>query len=228
MVPALSSAAEKKVLMVVTSASRMNDGTPTGLWLEEYAVPYLLFAEAGFKVTVASPTGGKAPVDPRSLTDAARVSGWAKAAALLENTRPLDKVQASGFDAIFLPGGHGTMFDFPGNAHLKRLLNDFAAADKVIAAVCHGPSGFVGAKKADGTPLVAGKTITSFTDAEETAMHLVAAVPFLLETRLREEGAKFVVGEKWAAHVQVDGKLVTGQNPASSAAGAKAVIQLLK
>ena len=120
------------------------------------------------------------------------------------------------------------MIDFPDNEVLKKLLHSFSVENKIIAAVCHGPAGLVGAKKADGTPLVAGKTVTAFTDAEEIEINLDKVVPFLLETRLREEGAKFVVGEKWAAHVQVDGKLVTGQNPASSEEAAKAVIRLLQ
>jgi len=219
---------QQSVLMVVTSANQMTNGETTGLWLEEFAVPYLLFKEAGYNVTIASPKGGNAPVDARSLKDGERVFAWAKASVMLEKTVSLDQVQAAEYSAIFLPGGHGTMFDLPDNKKLKALIKDFAAHDKIIAAVCHGPAGFVGAKKADGSPLVAGKTITAFTDDEEMAVGLNKAVPFLLESKLREEGAKFVVGEKWAAHTQVDGKLVTGQNPASSEETAKAVVALLK
>lgn len=216
------------ILMVVTSADRMTDGKPTGLWLEEFAVPYLLFKKAGFEVTVASPKGGKAPIDARSLGEGKQGKSWAEATEKLDKTLPLGQVAANDFDAIFLPGGHGTMFDLPDNAHLKELLENFAVEAKVIAAVCHGPAGFVGARKADGTPLVAGKTLTAFTDAEERAVKLDKAVPFMLETRLREEGAKFVVGKMWTAHIQVDGNLVTGQNPASSEGAADAVIRLLK
>jgi putative intracellular protease/amidase len=217
----------KQVLMVVTSADQMTDGKPTGLWLEEFAVPYLMFKEAGFNVTVASPKGGKAPVDARSLKEGTHVFEWARAIIELETTIKLDQVGTQGYDAIFLPGGHGTMFDFPNNPDLTRLLNGFVKEDKVIAAVCHGPAGLVGAKKVDGTPLVNGKTVTAFTDAEEVAVELDMVMPFMLETRLREQGAKFVEGKKWAANVQVDGKLITGQNPASSKAAAEAVIQLL-
>ncbi|MBU5612991.1 type 1 glutamine amidotransferase domain-containing protein [Geomonas sp. Red51] len=226
--PAFAGGGVKKVLMVVTSSAQLPDGKPTGLWLEEFAVPFLMFKEAGYRVTVASPAGGKAPVDPRSLEDKKKVQRWSRVAAELDETMPLAEVVAERYDAVFLPGGHGTMFDFPGDATLKALLNKFAASDKVIAAVCHGPAGLVGVKKADGTPLVAGKTITAFTDAEEKAIQLDKVVPFLLESRLREEGAKFVVGQKWAAHTQVDGLLVTGQNPASSAGTAEAVIRMLK
>jgi len=226
--PAFAQTEAKQVLMVVTSADRMDGGEPTGLWLEEFAVPYLLFREAGFEVTVASPGGGKVPVDARSLEDGVQVFAWAGAIVKLEKTLPLGQAGADSFDAVFLPGGHGTMFDLPDNDTLKNLLGDFAFEDKVIAAVCHGPAGFIGAKKADGTPLVAGKTITAFTDAEERAAGLDDAVPFLLETRLREEGARFIAGENWAAHTEIDGNLVTGQNPASSKEAAEAVIRLLK
>jgi putative intracellular protease/amidase len=226
--PAFAEAKAKQVLMVVTSSSQMGDDNPTGLWLEEFAVPYLKFKSAGFAVTVASPQGGQAPVDLRSLKDGMKVLQWARAAVELETTLPLAQVRAEQFEAIFLSGGHGTMFDFPTDPHLKRLLDQFAKADLVIAAVCHGPAGLVDATKADGTPLVAGKTITGFTDEEELATGLNKAMPFLLESRLRELGARFIDGPMWVPHVQVDGKLVTGQNPASSTETAGAVIRLLE
>lgn len=225
--PLLAQSTTHHVLMVVTSAGQMPDGKPTGLWLEEFAVPYLLFTEAGYVVTVASPKGGKIPVDPRSLKDAAQVYEWAEAIVRLEKTLPLSQVQPDEFVAVFLPGGHGTMFDFPDNADLKYLLGSFATQDKVIAAVCHGPAGLVGVTKADGTPLVADRMVTAFTNEEEVAVELHTVMPFMLETRLREEGGDFVAGEKWAANVQVDGRLITGQNPASSKGAAEAVIRLL-
>ena len=226
-IPAIAGDAGAKVLMVVTSAGRMSSGKPTGLWLEEFAVPFLLFKEAGFEITVVSPKGGKVPLDPASLNEKENFK-WATASQALEDSVPLEQVSSNDYMAVFLPGGHGTMIDFPNNEALKNLLNGFSVEDKIIAAVCHGPAGLVGMKNTDGTALVAGKTITAFTDAEEIAVNLDKVVPFLLETRLRSEGANFVVGEKWAAHVQVDGKLVTGQNPASSEEAAKAVIRLLQ
>ncbi len=221
-------AAPKQILMVVTSAGAMTNGEPTGLWLEEFALPYQLFSEQGYAITVASPKGGKAPVDERSLQDENQVSTWTNATTALEKTKTLDAVNAADFDALFIPGGHGTMFDFPGNAELQRLLHNFHAQDKIIASVCHGPAAFVGTKTADGTPLVKGKTITAFTDAEEKAVGLDSAVPFLLEKSLRAEGANFVPAELWQPNTQVDGKLVTGQNPASSQGCAEAVIKLLQ
>jgi len=217
----------KKVLMLVTGADRTLNNKPTGIWLEEFAVPYLLFARAGFEITVASPQGGRVNLDPGSTTTDTQAA-WQETAGQLTETRPIEAVSAADFDAVFLPGGHGTMFDLPGDTRVQQLLADFAGAGKVIAAVCHGPAGFVGVRLADGTPLVAGKTITSFTDEEESAAGMVAEVPFLLESRLRQQGARFVGAEKWADHVEVDGKLVTGQNPASSKSAAEAVIGLLK
>lgn len=228
LLPALVQAKGKEVLILVTSADRTPGGKQTGVWLEEFAVPYLKLTQAGYQVTVASTKGGAAPIDPRSEGDQAKAHQWGQALSALKNTQALAQVDPARFAAVFLPGGHGTMFDLPKDQNLKRLLNRFAKEDKVIAAVCHGPSGLVGARKADGSPLVAGKTLTAFTDEEEAAAELGKEVPFLLESKLREEGAKFVAGKKWASHVEVDGKLVTGQNPASSAAVADALIRALR
>ena len=218
--------AQKNILMVTTSADALPNGRKTGVWLEEIAVPYLALAKAGASITVASPKGGAVPLDPHSLDDAS-VAKWPDIMELLKNSASLRDIEADGFDAIFLPGGHGTMMDFATDAELKRLLLDFAKADKIIAAVSHGPAGLVNAKKPDGTPLVAGKTITAFTDEEEKGVQLEKVVPFMLEATLRAEGANFVGGPLWAPHVEVDGNLITGQNPASSEAIAQAVLQRL-
>jgi len=213
-----------RILIVVTSAGLIKEGQPTGLWLEEFAVPYQLFLGSGFEVTVASPKGGTVPIDPRSKPTVEKARQWQDAVGALERTRILSTVSAADFDAVYLPGGHGAMFDLADDPDLKRLLSEFDASGKLIAAVCHGPAGFVGAQGRDGRPLVAGKTMTSFTDAEERAGSLAADMPFLLETRMRELGATFVAGPNYADHVVVDGKFITGQNPASSLSIAKAVI----
>ena len=217
----------KNILMVTTSADSLHKKKKTGVWLEEIAVPYLTLAKAGLDITVARPRGGAVPLDPTSL-DEASVAKWPDIVELLKNSAPLKDIQAHGFDAIVLPGGHGTMMDFATDAELKRLLLDFAKDGKIIAAVCHGPAGLVGAKKPDGTPLVAGKTITAFTDEEEIAVQLEKVVPFMLEATLRSEGANFVGGPMWAPHVEIDGNLITGQNPASSEALANAVLERLR
>jgi putative intracellular protease/amidase len=217
----------KRVLIVVTSCNRIDDTHPTGLWLEEFAIPYLEFQASGFEITVASPKGGEAPLDPRS-TQTEEAKNWTQAEDRLKQTQTLDTLNASDFDAIFLPGGHGTMFDLPDNSKLQNLLREFAETDKVIAAVCHGPAGLVGAKLTEGKPLVAGKTITAFTNEEEQAVELDQLMPFLLETKLRELGANVVVKPNWSEHIQQDGKLITGQNPQSSSLAAQAVISALQ
>jgi putative intracellular protease/amidase len=212
----------KKILMVVTNHAVIDEEHRTGIWLEEFAIPYQVFKENGFEVTVASPKGGAAPVDPRSLNDE-----WKDEKALLDDTVKLADVQTDTYDALFFPGGHGTMFDFPNDRSVQDAIRRFDDQQKVIAAVCHGPAALVGATRSDGTPLVAGKTVTSFTDEEERATKLDAYMPFLLESKLRELGAKFVAKEKWSDHVEVDGHLVTGQNPQSSRSIALKVVELL-
>jgi putative intracellular protease/amidase len=216
----------KRVLVVVTSHAVIpTSGKPTGLWFEEFSTPYLAFREAGLEVIVASTQGGVAPVDPRSLPVP---DGAQEAYATLQQTMPVAELDARDYDAIFFPGGHGTMFDLPDDADLQRLLRDFAESDKVIAAVCHGPAGLVSATYSDGTPLVAGKTVTAFTNAEEDAAQFTQDMPFLLETRLRELGAKFVAAENWSDHIEQDGNLITGQNPQSSESIAQALIRALQ
>ncbi|MBM7702953.1 DJ-1/PfpI family protein [Metabacillus iocasae] len=217
----------KHVLMVVTTANEMKEGHATGLWLSEFGEAYIEFIEAGYDVTVASPLGGKAPVDERSLQGDVPQE-MLDTAKHLENTIKLDEIKdASAFDAVFLPGGHGTMFDLPDNEKLQAIIREAYEADKVVAAVCHGPAGLVGVKLSDGTPLVAGKVVTAFTDEEERETTLDQYMPFLLETRLRELGAEFIGVENWANHVQVEGNLITGQNPQSTESVAKEVVKQL-
>ncbi len=218
----------KRILIVVTSHDHIDATHPTGLWFEEFAIPYKEFISQGFEITVASIRGGNVPIDPRSEPKPEEAEQTAQARDVLLQTRTISEVRATGFDAIFLPGGHGTMFDLPENTALQHLLGDFAREDKVIAAVCHGPAGLVGARLADGTPLVAGRTITAFTNNEERAAELDRSMPFLLESRLRELGGRFVVQPNWSDHVERDGKLITGQNPQSSGSVARAVIAALQ
>jgi len=216
-----------KILIVVTSHGEMPNGHKTGLWLEEYAVPYDEFAGAGFDLTTASPKGGEAPIDPRSFDDKLATTTFARALAEVKRTIPLADVDPATFDAIFFPGGHGPMFDLATDARVKQLLRHFVESGKVYAAVCHGPAAFVGAKNKADQFIVAGKRLTSFTDEEEREVGLDKVVPFLLEDRLREEGARFEAAPKWSDHVVVDGHLITGQNPQSSASTARAVIAAL-
>lgn len=216
----------KKVLIVVTTADKMTHSESTGLWLSEFGEAYIEFNKAGYDITVASPLGGKAPVDDRSLAEETNQE-ILETEKYLEHTLKLTEMNSSDFDAIFLPGGHGTMFDLPGDTKLQELLKEFYEADKVVAAVCHGPAGLTGAVLSDGTPLVAGKKVTAFTDAEERETGLDVYMPFLLETKLRELGAEFAAAANWSDHVVADGNLITGQNPQSTIQAAKEVIRKL-
>jgi putative intracellular protease/amidase len=203
------------VLMVVTSHGTLRDGRPTGLWCEEYAVPYMALREKGVRVTVASPQGGHVPLDPRSVPNAQQSQDWRPAMDALHQSVWLEVVEPETFDGLFIPGGHGPVFDLTDNTALMRLVQAMDASHKPIAAVCHGPAGLVNARRADGSYLVTGRAVTAFTDAEETLMRLDKQVPYLLEQRLREHGAQFKIGIPMLSHVQRDGNLITGQNPAS-------------
>lgn len=224
------------ILMVATSADRMDPGTePTGVWLEELTTPYYAFRDAGAEVTLASIAGGAIPIDQRSLAgegpNALSVERYFRDSALqaeVAATPAVTAVEFAGYDALFLPGGHGTMFDYPGSAALARLVEQFDRAGKIVAAVCHGPAGLVAAKKADGTPFVSGRLLAAFTDSEERAVSLDQAVPFLLESRLKELGARHEAGPDFASFALRDGNLVTGQNPASAADTAELVLEVLK
>lgn len=218
-----------KVLIVTTSHDHFKGDIshPTGVWMEEFALPYLELAKNGVEITIASPKGGVMPIDPRSLPTSEQEKDWQSAIAASEQTLKLSEVTSSEFDAIFLPGGHGPMFDLPENLDLGRLLREFHDAGKIIAAVCHGPAGLVGATLADGTPLVKDKILTAYTNSEEIAAKLDQEVPFILEQRLRELGAVFIAHENKADHIERDGKLITGQNPNSSASIARALVTAL-
>lgn len=216
----------KSILMVVTSHAEIKEGIPTGIWLSEFAEAYIQFTKEGYEVTVSSLNGGKAVIDPRSINENTpqEILDTTK---YLDDTIRLDDVSHESFHAIFLPGGHGTMFDLPNNKKLSELLVDFYEEGKIVAAVCHGPAGLINATLYNGQPLVSGKTLTAFTNEEERATKLDQFMPFLLETRLRELGAKFVKAANWSNHVEIDGTLITGQNPQSTISVANEVIKQL-
>ncbi|EZH65412.1 NonF [Bacillaceae bacterium JMAK1] len=216
------------ILMVVTNGYTMENGHLAGIWLSEFAEPYEILKENGYEITVASPKGTESPIDQSSLGKEGIPTDWKEIADQLTKTVPLEEVNPNNYSGIFLPGGHGTMFDFPDNEQLKSLLQTFEEQKKPIAAVCHGPAGLVNATKKDGTPLVQDKYVTSFTDSEERGVELENQVPFMLEESLREKGAKFSAANDWAEHVQRDGLLVTGQNPQSSIKVAEEFIEALK
>lgn len=211
--------------MVVTNHTTITDDHKTGLWLEEFAVPYNVFKEKGYDVKVTSIDGGEVALDPNSIEDRPE---WKDAEAELKDTQKLSQDDAEGFNAIFLPGGHGTMFDFPDSETLQYVLQRFADEGKVIGSVCHGPSALVNATDRSGTPIVTGKKVTAFTDSEEKEMQLDMHMPFLLETKLREKGANFESDENWQDFSVRDGNLVTGQNPQSSRSTAEKVVEALE
>jgi putative intracellular protease/amidase len=224
-----------KILIVLTSHDQLgNTGKKTGFWLEEFAAPYYVFKDAGATITLASPKGGQPPLDPKSdlpesLTELTKRFRKDKAAqAELANTKKLSDVSADDFDAVFYPGGHGPMWDMPDNKISIALIEAFVKADKPIGAVCHAPAALVNVRGKDGEYLVKSKRVTGFTNAEEEAVGLTAVVPFLLEDRLKERGGLYSKGADWAPYVQVDGKLVTGQNPASSRLAAQELLKLLR
>lgn len=223
-----------RILFVLTSHAALGStGRATGVWLEELATPYYALRDAGHDITLASIAGGPVPIDPGSdkagerPASAERFLNDAAAMQALRSTPRIDALRWQDFDAIFLPGGHGTMWDLPQSAALARTLGEAFDAGRVVAAVCHGPAGLVNARRADGTPFVAGRQVASFTDAEEAAVGLTDVVPFLLGSRLAALGAKLSTAPNFQAHAVRDGHLVTGQNPASSRAVAQLVIQAL-
>jgi putative intracellular protease/amidase len=216
----------KKILMVLTNASKIDDEHETGLWLSEFAEPYAEFKSQGFEVDVASLKGGRIPLDPNSLDDE-NVETWKGTTKELDQTLVLSQLNVNEYSGIFLPGGHGTMFDLPESAELQKALAHFAENNKAIGAVCHGPAGFVGTRLSTGKWLVEGKSLTGFTNEEEQQTGLDSLMPFLLETKLREQGAQFEKSEAWSDHVMTDGKFVTGQNPQSSQSTAGAFVKVL-
>lgn len=223
-----------KILMVLTSHDQLGDtGEKTGFWLEEFAAPYYVFLDAGAQVALASPKGGQPPVDPKSHdpgdeTDAViRFNKDSGAQAALAHTVPLSGIQPDDYDAVFYPGGHGPLWDLAEDPDSKAVIEALWAADKPVAAVCHGPGAFRHTKGPDGRPLVEGKRVTGFANSEEDAVQLTNIVPFLVEDMLKTQGGDYSKGTDWGSYVVTDGILITGQNPASSDETARALLDAL-
>ena len=223
-----------KILMVLTSHDRLGDtGEKTGFWLEEFAGPYYVFKDAGAQIVLASPKGGQPPLDPRSDAPAAQTANTARfrqdaeASAALAATHKLAEVAGGDYDAVFYPGGHGPLWDLAEDRDSIRLIEATLAAGKPLGAVCHAPGVLRHARAADGTPLVKGRSVTGFTNTEEAAVGLTQVVPFLVEDMLKANGGTYSKQGDWQSYAITDGKLVTGQNPASSEAAAAAVLALL-
>ena len=224
-----------KVLIVLTSHSALgNTGEKTGFWIEEFATPYYVLADAGADITIASPKGGQPPVDPKSELADAQTSSTKR---FYEDSTLINKVAYSlklsdikqdDFDAVFYPGGHGPLWDLAIDKDSIKLIEAFYNHQKPIAFVCHAPAALVNVKVKNGESLIKGKELTSFSNTEEEAVKLTKVVPFLLEDELKKHGAIFTKGENWTSYVKQDGLLITGQNPASSEAVAKLLLEALK
>lgn len=223
------------VLFVLTSHDTLGDtGKKTGFWVEEFANPYYTLKDKGVNITVATPKGGAAPIDPSSDTpDAAteatkRFDKDAEAKAVIENTKALATINPDDFDAVFYPGGHGPLWDLATDTTSISLIEKFNSQNKPVAFVCHAPAALKNVKNDDGTPLVKGKKVTGFTNSEEEAVGLKDVVPFLVEDMLKANGGIYSKKDDWAVYVLEDGNLITGQNPASSELVAQKLLERLK
>ncbi len=219
--------------MVLTSHDQLGDtGRKTGFWLEEFAAPYFVFRDADVELTLASPKGGQPPIDPKSDLPENQTPAMARfkkdetAQKALAKTVKLADVKSEDFDTVFYVGGHGPMWDLAESPVSIALLESFYNSDKPIALVCHSP-GVLHRVTYKGAPLVKGKRVTGFTNEEEEDVHLTKVVPFLVEDELKRLGAIFEKVPTWQPHFIVDGRLVTGQNPASSTSAAQALLDLL-
>lgn len=224
-----------KILMVLTSHDRLGDtGKKTGFWLEEFAAPYYVFKDAGATITLASPKGGQPPLDPKSdepdfqTAATKRFKADSASQAALAGTMKLSGLKADDYDAVFYPGGHGPLWDLAEDPDSIALIEKIFAQGKPVAAVCHAPGIFRHTKAPDGSPLVQGKSVTGFSNSEEAAVGLTDVVPFLVEEELKSQGGKYSRGPDWQSYSLQDGNLLTGQNPASSEAAAKALLEKLR
>ena len=221
----------KKILMVLTSHDELgNTGKKTGFWVEEFAAPYYVFIDAGVEVTLATPKGGQAPIDPTStLADfqtaaTERYDADATAQAKIATTVLLSSLNESDFDGVFYPGGHGPLWDLTDNTDSIALIESFLNAGKAVATVCHASAALLNVKQASGDFAVKGKAVTGFTNSEEEAVQLTEIVPFLVEDELIKRGGEYQKAEDWHAFAIQDGLIITGQNPASSVLAAEKLL----
>jgi putative intracellular protease/amidase len=221
----------KKILMVLTSHDELgNTGKKTGFWVEEFAAPYYAFIDAGVEVTLATPKGGQAPIDPTSTLEdfqtaaTARYDGDDTAQAKIATTVKLSSLNESNFNGVFYPGGHGPLWDLTDNTDSIKLIESFLKADKAVATVCHASAALLNVKQASGDFAIKGKAVTGFTNSEEEAVQLTEVVPFLLEDELIKRGGEYQKAQDWHAFAVQDGLIITGQNPASSALAAEKLL----
>ncbi|WP_433900586.1 type 1 glutamine amidotransferase domain-containing protein [Sphingobacterium puteale] len=221
----------KKILFVVTSHDKKGStNEPTGYYLSEVAHPWEVLHNAGYEIDFVSPKGGKAPIDGFNLEDKVNYLFWnnTRYRTKVENTMSPKQIKPEEYAAIFYAGGHGAMWDLADNEELATIAKNIYENNGIIGAVCHGPAALVNIKLSSGNYLVDGKKINAFTNEEEKAVKLDNIVPFLLETKLIEQGAIFEKSGLWQEHVTVDQRVVTGQNPQSAHAVGEAILSLLK
>ncbi|WP_224484441.1 type 1 glutamine amidotransferase domain-containing protein [Robertkochia aurantiaca] len=220
----------KRILMVLSSHEELgNTGKKTGFYLSEATHAYNVFTNNGFPVDMVSTEGGAAPVDGKDLNDEVNRRYWDDETFRhkIANTFKAEDIDASKYDVIYFAGGHGTMWDFPDNPYLNSLAANIYENGGVVSAVCHGPAALVNVTLTDGSYLVEDKTVSAFTNEEEEAAGLTDVVPFLLEDRLKDRGANIDKASTMQEKVSVDGRLVTGQNPASATKVALKVVDLI-
>ncbi len=224
-----------KILFIATSHDQLGvTNNRTGAWLEEIAVPYYIFKDAGTELTIASPLGGAVPLDPKSesiIMATTRTKHFLKdreAMNWLTHSILLENVKADDFDGVFLPGGHGPLWDLADNKVVKQLLETFNNQNKPIGALCHGVAGLLSLQNNIGEPLIKGRQLTGFSNTEEESAGLTREVPFLLETELFSRGAAYSKATNYTSHVVVDGNIITGQNPASSEGVAKKLVAFVQ
>jgi putative intracellular protease/amidase len=220
-----------KIVMVLTSHDQLgNTGRKTGFWLEEFAAPYFVFRDADVQLTLASPKGGQPPIDPKSDLPENQTPAMARfkqdqaAQKALSQTVRLADVKAEDYDTVFYVGGHGPMWDLAESTDSIALIESFYNSGKPVALVCHSP-GVLHRVTYEGAPIVKGKRVTGFTNGEEEAVHLTNVVPFLVEDELKRLGGIFEKVPNWQPFSIVDGRLITGQNPASSTSAAQALLK---
>lgn len=221
----------KNLLIITTNYAGCECGKPeckciqnTGVYLEEFAVPYLVFQKSDVKTVVASPKGGLSPVDENSMS-CSNPEEWDDCIKVLRETKKLSEINPDEFDGVYFPGGHGPMFDLAECQETANIVSDFFNKGKLVSAVCHGPAALINAKTRDGESIFKGKRVTCFTNEEEGIVKLKELVPFLLETKIRELGGNFIAEKPWAEHVEVDGNLITGQNQNSALLIAEKILE---
>ncbi len=215
-----------KILFTATNTANAKGLDETGVTLEEYAIAYLIFKSTGYEIETASIKGGLCPIDINSMS-CSNPDEWDECIKILRNTKKLDEINPDDFDVIYFVGGHGAMFDFPNNEKISCIVKKMNEQNKIIAAICHGASAFVGIKDNQNNYLIEGKRLTSFTNKEEKIVKTQELMPFSLQDELVSQGAYFVEAKPWAEHVEIDGNLITGQNNKSVTMLAEKIIEAL-